>query len=305
MKKKLLNVTCGFMIVLLLIATGYAVYLYQLVSYTADDIMHDDVERISDKRRVDPGKKQPLAFLIMGTDERKTEQGRTDTLIVITVNPNEPSMKMVSIPRDARTMIVGRGLDKINHAHAFGGVPMTIATVEQFLDIPIDYYIKINMRGFKEIVDALGGITVNNRFAFTQSKIHFPKGVQRLDGVEALAYVRMRKQDPRGDKGRNERQRKVIMAIVIEMAQLSSLPKVNSILEAIGHNIRTDLNFDEWRKLHAKYRHANQEIEEIEFQGSGKIIQKTWYLVIPEYERVRVAKDLKQHLEITEKGRMS
>lgn len=89
-------------------------------------------------------------------------------MIVLTVNPNDKSMQMVSIPRDTRTEIIGKGFDdKINHAYAFGGPEMSIATVENFLDIPIDYFVQVNMESFKDIVDAVGGVTVNNKLEFS------------------------------------------------------------------------------------------------------------------------------------------
>src|SRR5690606_27392907 len=131
--------------------------------------------------------------------------------IVLTVNPNKESIQMVSIPRDTRTEIIGKGFeDKINHAYAFGGMEMAIDTVENFLDIPIDYYVQVNMEGFKDLIDAVGGVTVENDLAFTQDGYHFPEGTITLYGDEALAFVRMRKNDPRGEFGRQLRQRQII-----------------------------------------------------------------------------------------------
>src|SRR5690606_15649276 len=108
-------------------------------------------------------KRDPFSVLMLGVDERAGDKGRSDTMIVITVNSEKNSMEMLSIPRDTRLEIVGKGIDdKINHAYAFGGVEMAMNTVEKFLDIPIDYYIKVNMEGFKDIVDTVGGVSVNN-----------------------------------------------------------------------------------------------------------------------------------------------
>jgi LCP family protein required for cell wall assembly len=293
-------VISGIVILTIFIAiAGYAAYLYFSVSKTVDDVMHEDVERTTEKRPISMEKLDPLAFLILGTDERRTERGRTDTIIVLTVNPESSSMKMLSIPRDTRTKIIGRGkLDKINHAHAFGGVPMAIATVENFLDIPIDYYMRVNMQGFKDIVDAVGGVTVNNKFEFTQSNIHFPVGEQRLDGREALAYVRMRKEDPRGDFGRNDRQKEVIQAIIREGAQLSSIPKITSILDAVGKNVKTDINFDEFKTLQENYRGVNKNMETLQLSGTGTKINGIYYFQVTDEERQRVSNVLKAHLGI-------
>src|SRR5690606_29205840 len=109
----------------------------------------------------------------------------------------DKSMKMVSIPRDTRTEIIGKGFqDKINHAYAFGGPEMAIDTVENFLDIPIDYFVQVNMESFKDIVDAVGGVTVNNSFSFNAGGYTFNEGQISLNGAEALAYSRMRYEDP-------------------------------------------------------------------------------------------------------------
>src|SRR5699024_63461 len=129
-------------------------------------------------------------------------------MIVMTLDPNNNQMQLVSIPRDSRTLIVGKGFqDKINHAYAFGGSEMSVATVENFLDIDLDYYVRMNMEGLAQLVDAVGGIMVNNDQQFSQSGYTFDTGKIQLDGDKALAYVRMRKQDPQGDVGRNDRQR--------------------------------------------------------------------------------------------------
>ncbi|GAA3319220.1 hypothetical protein GCM10020331_025230 [Ectobacillus funiculus] len=120
--------------------------------------------------------------------------------MLVTVNPNENTTKLVSIPRDTYVTIEGKGRqDKVNHAYAFGGVPMTLNTLERFLGIPIDYYIEVNMQGFQEIVDAVGGVTVHNTFPFSYEGHSFAAGSIPLNGAQALAYARMRKEDPKGD----------------------------------------------------------------------------------------------------------
>ncbi|MEM5591342.1 LCP family protein [Niallia circulans] len=99
----------------------------------------------------------------MGVDERKGDVGRSDTLIVMTLNPQKDKMQMVSIPRDTKTEIIGDGrVTKINAAYAYGGVKMAKDTVENFTGVKMDYYIQVNMEALSDLVDALGGITVQN-----------------------------------------------------------------------------------------------------------------------------------------------
>ena len=165
-----------------------------------------------------------------------------DSIIIMTVNPQKKSMDMLSIPRDTRVEIVGKGIDdKINHAYAFGGVEMSMNTVEKFLDIPIDYYVQMNMDGFKDIVDSVGGVTVNNDLDFNHDGHHFAKGELSLKGAEALSYARMRYDDSRGDFGRQMRQRQVIQGVINKGANISALWKYDDMLKALSNNVETNL----------------------------------------------------------------
>ncbi len=295
MKKLLIGlaVTAG---VIVLAIGGYGLYLYKQLTDTATKV-HEPLER--DARDIDLDNKQPLSFLLLGVDERKNDQGRSDTIVVVTVNPNKESMIMFNIPRDTRTEIIGRGTeDKINHAYAFGNVPMAIDTVEHFLDIPIDYYVKVNMEAFKEIVDALGGVTVTNSFAFSSGGYQFPEGPIRLNGDEALAYTRMRKQDPKGDLGRNIRQQQVIKAIIKEGASIQSVTKLGDILNSLENNVKTNLTFDEMKRIQKHYRGALGNTETFEIKGSGTRINGIYYYIVPEEERKAISERLKEHLEI-------
>lgn len=129
-------------------------------------------------------------------------------MIVATVNPDLGTIKMLSIPRDSRVDIVGNNTtEKINHAYARGGISMTINTVEQLLSIPIHYYVAVNMEGFLSIIDVVNGIEINNDMDLAHGKYSFPKGKITLNGDEALVFSRIRYGDPRGDFGRQVRQK--------------------------------------------------------------------------------------------------
>ena len=241
----------------------------------------------------------PFSILLLGVDERKNDIGRSDTMIVMTVNPNKQSINMLSLPRDTRTDIVGHGtVDKMNHAYAYGGIPMAINTVEGFLDIPIDYYVKMNMEGFQEIVDAVGGVTVENDMDLAYKGYSFPKGTLTLDGEEALIYTRIRKEDPRGDFGRQMRQRQVIQAILNKGASLSSLTNYQSIFEALGNNVETNLTFDEMMSIQSHYRSALNSIKQMSLEGKNETINGVWYFIVSDEERTKIQNQLMQHLEM-------
>ncbi|MDE5415833.1 LCP family glycopolymer transferase [Alkalihalobacterium chitinilyticum] len=296
--KKILIIASIIIGIVGLSVVGYGFYLFKTVKDTASE-MHEPIER-EKTRLVDFDSREPLSFLLTGVDSSGDEiKGRSDTIIVMTVNPNEKSVKMLSIPRDTRTEIIGRGTqDKINHAYAFGGVSMTMDTVENFLGIPIDHYISVNMEGFKDIVDAVGGVKVENTFSFNYEGFNFPQGELFLNGEKALAYSRMRYDDPRGDFGRNDRQRQVIHGIIQEGAQISSITRLDDMLRAIGNSVKTDLDFDAMNKIQSKYREARHSVEEIQITGSGTRINGIYYLIVPDEEIARVSNELKEHLEI-------
>lgn len=281
---------------------GYAFYNVNKTLST----MHQPIEReYSDKRpeKVNFTEQDPISILLIGVDSRdgNLERGLSDTLMVLTVNPNDKSMKMVSIPRDTRTEIIGKGFeDKINHAHSFGGVEMAIPTVENFLDIPIDYYVKINMEGFKDLVDAVGGVEVNNSFAFTTGGMDFPEGKISLNGKEALAFSRMRKQDPRGDFGRTDRQKQIVQAVIKKGASFSGLTNLDSILNAIGQNVKTDIASTDMLDIQKNYKDAINDLEVLQITGTGTTINRIYYLQVPEEERLRVSSILKEHLKLNE-----
>lgn len=215
---------------------------------------------------------ETISLLLLGVDQRGNEAGRSDTIIVVTVNPETGSSKMLSIPRDLKTEIIGNGSnDKINHAYAFGGPEMARETVEHLLDLQIDYFAEINLDGFTDLVDAVDGVTVANDINFSYYEMKFPKGELSLNGKEALAYARMRYDDPRGDFGRQIRQRQVVQAVADKLTADFSLTRFNDVLTAVGKNVKTDIPFPVVRKLATDYRASLQNVETLSLEGSGGI----------------------------------
>ncbi|MFP5116377.1 polyisoprenyl-teichoic acid--peptidoglycan teichoic acid transferase TagU [Bacillaceae bacterium C204] len=300
-KRKWLRVT-GIVLFVLLIGIGVYAYSVYNSLQTAVETMHHPVDRVSEKRteEVSLQNKQPFSVLLLGVDQRKGDKGRSDTMIVLSVNPKLNSVKMLSIPRDTRTEIVGKGTeDKINHAYAFGSEEMAMNTVENFLDIPIDYFVKVNMEGFKDVVDAVGGITVNNDLDFSYGGYHFPKGEVTLNGKKALAYTRMRKEDPRGDFGRQIRQRQIIQGVIKEGASLSSLANYSDIFSALGKNVKTNLTFDQMVSIQKNYKTVGSNIDQMTIKGNGTKINGIYYFIVPDDEKQRIQTELKTQLETT------
>ncbi|MGI2327665.1 LytR family transcriptional regulator [Planococcus sp. YIM B11945] len=282
-----------------LIVVGIGVYMftvYNSLTNTLEEI-HEPIKReVSEKRteEVVLDEKDPFSVLVLGVDEREGDSGRSDTMVVMTVNPTEKSTKMISIPRDTYTEIVGHGTtDKINHAYAFGGIEMSMASVENLLDIPIDYVVQVNMEGFKDIVDAVGGVDINSPMAFDS----FAAGNLHLSGEKALEYVRMRKQDPRGDFGRQDRQKQVIQGVLREGASVNSLLNYKDIFNALGNNVRTNMTFDEMVEVQGNYRDAVGKVDQIIVEdGYGDTINGIWYYMMDDAELAEIQGALKEHL---------
>ncbi|MBG0917711.1 LCP family protein [Exiguobacterium sp. SRB7LM] len=201
--------------------------------------------------------KDHFSVLLAGVDGGASlEEGRTDSLMVATFNKESRQVTLVSIPRDSYVDIIiddeDPFKDKINHAYAYGGIDTTIATVENLLDIPIDYYATINFDGIEDLVDAVGGVEIDVLIPISgkaTGNVELEPGVQVLNGKEALAYARMRKQDPAGDIGRAGRQQQVIEAIINEATTIDSFMKLNRIMNAVGENIRTNMSLSEASQL--------------------------------------------------------
>lgn len=281
--------------------------VYSDLRSTTDD-MYEPVEaqetHTSRQERpldVDKGE-DPFSVLIMGvgTDGPDNMAGRSDTLMLLTINPNTEKTSIVSIPRDTYTKIVGRGtMDKINHAYAFGGTSMTVNSVQKLFDVPVDYYVSVNMEGMQQIVDAVGGIDIVPPLTFSQGEYTFVEGqTTHMDGPKALAYSRMRKNDPSGDYGRQHRQRQVIEATMQSVASLDSVMNYRSILGAMSTNMRTNMSFEDMMDMFNNYRSSVSDVEQLQLSGSGTMMNGVYYEMIPDEEIARVQDHLKSELEL-------
>lgn len=296
-----------FLVILLLVG-GVLAYAYYQLRQTTDTI-HMDItdDRIVHSSRengnVNLNGETPFSVLLLGIDTGdmgRVDKGRSDTMMVMAVNPNDNRTTLVSIPRDTLTEIVGRGTqDKINHAYAFGGAAMSVNSVQNLLDIPIDYYVSVNMEGIQQIVDAVGGVNITPTATFSQSGFDFVEGQSvQMSGEMALAYSRMRKQD--GDYARQGRQREVVMATLSKVASFSTIMNYQSVLQTMEDNVETNLTFDDMVSMFMNYREAIGDTEELQLSGSGTTIDGIYYEIIPDEELNKVSETLKGELGILE-----
>lgn len=301
---KKIGYSIGAVFLALLVAGGLFVWkIYSDVASTTDEVYQDVDKEEARQKPVEIGNKEPFSVLLLGVDTGdlgRTEQGRSDTMMVVTVNPNTEQTSILSIPRDTYTEIVGRGtMDKINHAYAFGGVSMSINSVQKLLDIPIDYYVEVNMQGVKDIVDTLGGVQVTPPLSFNYEGYTFTEGQSvTLDGDTALAYSRMRYDDPNGDYGRQGRQRQIIVAAMRKVASLSTITNYQGILGALENNMQTNLTFDNMVSIFNDYRGAASNVNQIQLEGAGTKIDGIYYAIVDDADLSETSTLLKEQLEI-------
>ncbi|GEL78645.1 transcriptional regulator LytR [Tenuibacillus multivorans] len=276
---------------------AFATYLYMKVGDTVEAMYTPLESDASREQETALESKESINVLLLGVDEREGDKGRSDTMMLLSLNPHTNEMLKFNIPRDTYVEIPGVGMDKINHAYAFGGSDLSVKTVENLLDTTIHYYAKINMEGLVDVVDAMGGITVQNDIHLTRNQYDFPKGELSLNGEEALVYTRIRKEDPRGDLGRNDRQQKVIDAFIDKAVSVESFTKVNPILDAAGENAQTNVEMETLRRLFFDYRGTRNNQTKEMIEGSGRMMGGVWYYVVSNEEIYRLRNVLSDHMQ--------
>lgn len=247
-----------------------------------------------------------FTFLLAGIENQEgATYGRSDVIIVATINPKTEKISMVSIPRDSKVYIPDLGYeDKINHSYANGGINYTINAVEELLDLKIDYYVSTDFQGFEDIVDTVGGIEVDVPFTFKAQLTDslkwktFTEGTMDLNGNEALAYVRMRKTDPQGDMGRNLRQKDVIQEIINKGTSLSNITKIDDMIADVGNNVKTNIPTSQYLGLIKMYQNLKSSpIEQLQISGDDATIRGIYYF-IPEEESIEeIQQQLKLNLD--------
>ena len=295
---KIILITLLSIILVAIIGIGaFAGKTYLDVKKTANKISQPIEGR---KESVAVEKGEPFSVLMLGIDTGdfgRSDVGRSDTIMVATVNPKENKTTLISIPRDTRMEMVGYGTtEKAAHAYAYGQEKMAMDSIEKFLDIELDHYVWINMEGFQDLVDAVGGVEVDNKFEFTQDGYTFPQGRNAMNGEEALAFTRMRYEDPNGDYGRQVRQQDVIGGIADKALSLAGVTQYKQILAAIENNMKTDLEPSEMFKIAKDYRNSFKTIDQETLHGNGDMIDGVSYQIIPDEELARIQLLLDQQL---------
>lgn len=315
-RKRIWKVIFSILMVMMVGAVAYLFKAYSDIGSTADSIYNSvNVNEMREEAIEVETATQPISFLLLGADtgsaeEERTETGRSDTIIVCTVNPNTKTTTLLSIPRDSYAEIVGYSdvydyygdyYDKMNHAYAFGGTEMSINTVQEFLNVPIDYYVEVNFDGLVDIVDAVGGIVVTSPLTFDFYGPQFIEGETRtFTGFEALQFARMRKQDPEGDLGRQKRQQMVIKAILDKVLTMGTVVNYKNILATLEDNVQLNMSLDEILSIASGYRKSMETFQQFYVEGQEVYIDEIYYYYVNPEERLRLSNILRAELELPE-----
>ncbi|KRM09950.1 LCP family protein [Paucilactobacillus suebicus] len=246
--------------------------------------------------------KKPVSILLLGTDTGdlgRDYKGRTDTMIIMTLNPKTGKTTMTSIPRDMYVNLPDYpqySPAKINAAYAFGGVKESINVVQKEFKIPIDYYVLVNMGGMKKAIDQVGGVDVTSPLTFSYNGSSFTEGKkQHMNGETALNFSRMRHQDPQGDYGRQERQRLVITALLRKSISYKTVLN-KAFLNSISKQSKTDLTFSQMTKLALNYRGASKTVKSDYVKGTGKMISGQSFQMVSTNERQTTSNNVRDNL---------
>ncbi|RIN30795.1 LytR family transcriptional regulator [Staphylococcus succinus] len=239
--------------------------------------------------KVDPSK-DPVSILFLGIDDnsgrekngQSTEQSRTDAMILSTFNTNKDQIRMLSIPRDTVSYIPKVGYyDKITHAHAFGGPTASMDAVEATLNVPVDYYVRINMEAFVDAVNELGGIKYDVPYNISEpntndtGQIKVKKGYQKLNGDEALAVARTRHHD--SDLKRGQRQMELIKILFAKAQKLDSFNKLDDVISIVGKNSKHNFNSKEVKALATSYLQNDVKIKSKQLKGEDDYLNGVYY----------------------------
>ncbi|KOO51671.1 LCP family protein [Viridibacillus arvi] len=319
-KKKLLKIVKIVSIYLFLAIISYGGFVF-IKMKNAYDSSTVNLERTGDKSDLREDEvtfnENPISILLLGIEDysSKKKDGRADTQMVITLDPSTNVINMVTVPRDTRVNIENAGefsgIHKMNSAYTYGditgygAVKLQIETVEKFLNIPIDNFIAINFEGFRDIVDALGGVSIDIKTGFWEeniydgSKIDFNEGKSHLTGEESLAFVRMRKRAENAIYSREERQRQFLKATIDQAISAGTIFKIGQLTDILGKNVETNLSLKEIYALQKKYsKSSDLSIKTIAIKGTDRRVDGSFYYIPEEKSLKKVSKKLRNILQL-------
>ncbi|MDO4680702.1 MAG: LCP family protein [Aerococcus sp.] len=300
-KKGLLLGLLALLFIGVAIAAGLA--LTNVLNFSHDIYKDSGAERMRDADK-QLSQKKPITILVEGLDSgamfyKNVSTSRSDVIMLVAINPETKKSTIVNIPRDVLApMGTSNDFDKINHAYMEGGIKESINSLQRFLDIPIDYYVSVNMEAFIDIIDGMGGVELTPAMTFEQDGSKFVEGqTETFNGEDAMNYVRMRKQDPEGDVGRGRRQQQLMQAVINKVMTLGTITNYDEILDKLKNNLYTNLSVSDMYQLQSQYLSSIKSPEHVIVDNYENLnLSFGYYMHLPETERLRVSNALRSQL---------
>ena len=293
----------GIIVLIIAVVAGiYAFMAWRNVKVTTNNMFDSsgathqrNAQKVLDQRG-------PVSSLLLGTDTGalgRSYKGRTDTIMMMTVNPKQGKTTIVSLPRDMKVNLpdyADESPAKINAAYTYGGVKETIKTIQKYYQVPIDGYLLVNMGGLEKAINQIGGVEVTSPLTFDYEGYHFTKGTTyHMDGDKALAFSRLRYDDPAGDYGRQKRQRIIIMALLKKTASYKAILN-QKFLNSIASESQTDFSLSDMTKVALDYRNATKTVKSDHAQGRSQNIDGESFEVVPSNEMQRISNEIRTAL---------
>ncbi|SNR20229.1 Cell envelope-associated transcriptional attenuator LytR-CpsA-Psr, subfamily F2 (as in PMID19099556) [Lactobacillus delbrueckii subsp. bulgaricus] len=308
-RNKAMRIFWSVMAVILVAIGGFALYEYNTVKNAADTAYRSgglgNAENGSKNSVISNSK--PIAILLMGTDTGalgRTYKGRTDSIMVAVLNPKTKKTTLVSFERDQQVNLPDypeNSPSKLNAAYAYGNAKELAKVLKKYYNIPINAYVLINMGGLKTIVNKVGGVDIAPILSFSYEGYTFTKGkTTHMDGAKALAYSRMRYDDPEGDYGRQKRQRQVLSALLKKAESATTLLNP-SFISSLSKQVQTDLTFSDMTSMAKRYLAATKDLKTDYTHGTSYMQDGVSYQKISVSERQRISNLIRKTLGLKTK----
>ncbi len=229
----------------------------------------------------------PFNVLVLGVDERpesEEEGSRTDTIMVVRVDPDTGDVKLLSVPRDLLVEVAPGEENRINAAYNFGGIDQTVAALEDYSGVDVDHYAVVDFEGFKGVINAMGGVEVDVEDEIP-SKHKIEDGLQTLNGHQSLFYVRYRGTSG-GDLDRIRRQQQFVAALRSKAFDWTTMKQVPGILRVANRNVQTDLGLSQGITLGRVLvrRGPNSQMTAQQLQGDPRTLENGDEVLVPDGE---------------------
>lgn len=308
-RNKAMRIFWSVMAVILVAIGGFALYEYNTVKNAADTAYRSgglgNAENGSKNSVISNSK--PIAILLMGTDTGalgRTYKGRTDSIMVAVLNPKTKKTTLVSFERDQQVNLPDypeNSPSKLNAAYAYGNAKELAKVLKKYYNIPINAYVLINMGGLKTIVNKVGGVDIAPILSFSYEGYTFTKGkTTHMDGAKALAYSRMRYDDPEGDYGRQKRQRQVLSALLNKAESATTLLN-SSFISSLSKQVQTDFTFSDMTSMAKRYLAATKDLKTDYTHGTSYMQDGVSYQKVSVSERQRISNLIRKTLGLKTK----